>query len=343
MEGASAAGRTGWRAAHRGIERANVHALAVDTFWPAVGYAAAADGLYRTITAGAWWRLVSAVPADGGLNVVTDPNRFGVAYAGGAIGDGHLYETEDAGSTWRANAALDARERGPGEAPYARPLAIASGDSSVMYAVVDGVRQLFLARTNDAGETWSVGPGPGDRGACCLAMLAPSASHAYLSTLAQAPSLYETVDGGASWTRLTLDLSYIESLAIDPYDSNVLYAAGLAHDAEGPTQGVLRKSIDAGATWFDPSTQLAQYAVDAVSVSNVDGRVYLTVRDSVEARDSIVLVSRDGAASFENASAGLDEQAVQAVVPISGLRCGAYAATREAGVFKTYSSGGACR
>lgn len=331
---------TGWRPRNGGIETANVSALAVDAIWPAIAYAATTNGLFRTFTAGASWRRID-LPMDTPLSVLTDPNRFAVAYAGGSRVDGHLYTTTNAGRTWTANDALDEREREPGQIPYARPLAIAQSDSNVMYAVVDGIRALFLARTTDGGETWTVGPAPGARATCCLAMLAPSADHAYLSTLEDRPSLYETTDGGATWTALSLDLSFIETLAADPHDTSVLYAAGLAHDAEGPAANVLRKTVDGGTTWFAPSSDLARYWVDAVSVSGVDGRVYVIVRESAEARETEVLVSRDGAQTFEAASAGLGEHAVQAVVPTAHFAGGAYAATRDAGVFKTFTSGGA--
>jgi photosystem II stability/assembly factor-like uncharacterized protein len=332
----------GWRPRNRGIETADVSSLAVDAVWPAIAYAASMNGLFRTSTGGASWRRID-LPMDTPLTVLADPNRLAVAYAGGSRVDGHLYMTTDAGRTWTANDALDARERGPGQVPYARPLAIAQTDSNVMYAVVDGVRALFLARTTDGGETWTVGAAPGARATCCLAMLAPSANHAYLSTLEDAPSLHETTDGGATWKLLPLNLSFIETLAADPHDAKVLYAAGLAHGPEGPTGNVLRKSVDGGATWFAPSSELAQYSVDAVSVSNVDGRVYLIVRASVEARETEVLVSRDGAETFEPANTGLEQHVVQSVVPISYLAGGAYAATRDAGVFKTYTSGGVRR
>lgn len=336
--------KRGWRAANGGLADTSVHALAVDALSESLAYAAASDGLYTTTNAGASWTRVPTVPGDTSLQVVTDPNLPGVAFAGGVFGDGHLYETLDAGSSWTANGALDARDRGPGQSPYARPIAIATQDSNVVYAAVDGARELFLARTIDGGQTWNVTPAPGGRGACCVTLLAQSANHAYLSTLSNPPNLWETVDGGATWTRLAgLDLAFVETLAADPRDPQVLYAAGVFSSDAGPSVGALRKSTDGGATWFAPSSQLARYSVGAFAVSNVDGRVYVNVRESPDASKSKLLVSVDGGLTFKRANRGLQGQSVSAIVPMSRLGCGAYAVTVEGDVFTTYDSGGACR
>ena len=213
----------------------------------------------------------------------------------------------------------------------------------MIWAAVNGALEIQLAKTLDGGRSWTVSNAPGSRGACCLAMLALSASHVYLSTLTGAPSLFESKDGGGSWTRLTgLNLSYIETLAADPEDDAVLYAAGLLIENGEQYTNVLRKSIDGGATWFAPTDQFAAGHVDRVAVSRADGRVYVAVRTRADARVSSVFVSTDGGATFSAATSGLETHALTALAPMPSLPCAVYAATSDAGVFKTWSGGGGC-
>lgn len=62
-------------------------------------------------------------------------------------------------------------------------------------------------------------------------------------TAAYKSVVYKSVNGGAAWTEITngIDAWEIQSIAVDPGDSNILYCAGSS----------LWRSADGGASWAD--------------------------------------------------------------------------------------------
>jgi photosystem II stability/assembly factor-like uncharacterized protein len=62
--------------------------------------------------------------------------------------------------------------------------------------------------------------------------------------------VYRSSDGGKSWVHLSLDDSQqIPSIAVDPRDSNRIYAAVLGHPYGPSAQRGVYRSLDGGATW----------------------------------------------------------------------------------------------
>ena len=115
-------------------------------------------------------------------------------------------------------------------------LAIAPGNPDVVYANTqfDG-----FYKTIDGGAHWTGGNWGG------FTLLADPANLKTLySTSGPFDYVQKSSDGGDTWTYVAngLGKAWISVLAMDPHDSNVLYAGGIG-------QAVLFKSTDGAATW----------------------------------------------------------------------------------------------
>lgn len=95
-------------------------------------------------------------------------------------------------------------------------------------------------------------------------------------------TVYKTVDGGESWafSGVGLELPFIEivSIAIDPFNTNTIYAGGRQNYA-----AVVFKSTNAGATWtrFDTTIRNEDSSIFHIVVDpSTPGLVYAITRES---------------------------------------------------------------
>jgi photosystem II stability/assembly factor-like uncharacterized protein len=219
-------------------------------------------------------------PGAGGLclhSIVTwpgDPDRLAVAVSAGGV-----WLTDDGGASWRAgNAGMEPRYV-PEDAP---PDEIALCVHSIERAATRPERMFMqfhggVYRSDDAGESWtSIADGlPSDFG-FPLALDPADPDSAYVIPLAAdvdrvTPDgrvrVYETRDGGGSWTPrgdgLPAEEAYLTILrqaftSLGEGDGLELYF--------GATSGAVWGSADAGATWFEVATNLPPVlSVTAVS------------------------------------------------------------------------------
>jgi len=129
----------------------------------------------------------------------------------------------------------------------------------------------------------------------------------------------KTTDGGESWTRYDLDAGYAYALAIDHFNTDVVYAGG--------DPGLFR-TTDRGTTWLESSSGLTGY-VQAIAVHPVDrGVVYAGTGDGV-------FKSTDAGASWENVGC----RGVNALA-IAGLEPNAVFAGTDSGVMTSLDDGG---
>src|SRR5207244_4086900 len=112
--------------------------------------------------------------------------------------------------------------------------------------------------------------------------------------------LYKSTDSGATWTDTSASLPPVNDVAIDPRNSDTLYASvGYA----GSRQAGIFKSTDGGATWIavnsGPDT-LFPYplAIDPNGVLYVAGFLKST-------QGAAIFKSTDGGASWSESDAGL--------------------------------------
>jgi photosystem II stability/assembly factor-like uncharacterized protein len=188
------------------------------------GYACGARGtLLRTIDAGATWAPVASPDAPTG-------DLTGLAFADSALGivvgaEG-LWVTRDGCRSWTHT--LEA-ERLQGCAFASRRTAVAIGEN------------MRFHRTTDAGENWIAGElgGPWT----LLSIAFADSAHGWIAT----HGLYETTDGGASWT------------AMDLPGSSVEWFSGLALSSAGTLLAVHRQGVAriAGGVLSWPALDLA--------------------------------------------------------------------------------------
>jgi photosystem II stability/assembly factor-like uncharacterized protein len=114
-------------------------------------------------------------------------------------------------------------------------------------------------KSTDYGRTFVPifdGQGTGSIGALAIAPDAPSVIYAGSGEGLRRPDLsigdgiYKSTDSGATWTHLGLrDAQQIADLAIDPRDSNRVFAAALGHPYGPNEQRGLYRSTDGGLSW----------------------------------------------------------------------------------------------
>ncbi len=167
-----------------------------------------------------------------------------------------------------------------------------------------------LYRSTDSGATWAVVPQLSAESVYDIEFT-PGGT-AYVGTL---DGVWRSVDNGATWTNLPLGIGLndqVFDVALDPNNTSVLWA-GVADALGGQAQNVL-KSTDGGATWHNFTPPLPSpmncksIAVDAANSNIVvaafggsfgGGQVWVTV---------------DGGASWQDRSAGLPANPMNAVI-----------------------------
>ena len=295
---------------------ASVGALAVAPSNPKVIYvgtgqiqarydAASGDGVYRSDDGGASWRRVGLEATRAIGRILVDPRDANVAVVAAL---GHLYgpnrerglfRTEDGGKTWSHVLFVDS-DTG------AADLAADPENPNLLYASLWQARNYpwlsyfkpmigpgsALYKSQDGGRSWkklSGGGWPsGSLGRIGLAAASGGRVYALVDAGAEergGPSdegLYRSDDAGATWSRVNatagLASSYMNRLAVDPKDRDVVYLTGQS----------LRRSEDGGKTlhffkgapggddyhflWINPKRpELMVTAADQGTVVTVNG------------------------------------------------------------------------
>ncbi len=157
---------------------------------------------------------------------------------------------------------------------------------------------------------------------------------------------YRTDNGGRSWTKI-LD-GDVRTFTVDPHDERVVYAGA------GPIR--LYRSEDAGVTWRTVDSLLAlpeevqkQWSVPAAYAGRIPPHVrhiFIHPDDRslvyVSLEHGGIVVSRDGGASWEDASRGIDYLDMHMLRNLPGDR-EKYFVSSARGFFRTGNGGGAWR
>jgi len=257
---------------------------------------AAAAPVAPSYFTGLHWRLIG--PFRGGralavTGVPGEPNHF---YFGAV--DGGVWETLDAGRTWNpifddqdvgsigsiAVAASDPRTIyvGTGEADMRSDIAYGDG----MYKSSDGGRSWQHIGLTNTLQIGAIVVDPHNANVAYVAAL----GHPYAANPDR--GVFKTTDGGKTWSKVLYKGADVgaTSLAMDPSDPNVLYAAlwqtrrppwNVYPPSNGPGSG-LYKTSDGGATWTQLTNGLpAHVGRIGLSISNAaPRRIYANVDSS---------------------------------------------------------------
>ncbi len=216
----------------------------------------------------------------------TDPNTIYIASAGGGV-----WKTTDAGNSW-----TPLTDNQPTLVMGA--IALAPSDPNVIYAgtgEADGTSVNFLPnfspttfygrgvlKSTDGGKTWTLlGNDVFDRRSIARVVVDPKdADVAYVAVgqpgfngLTGDQGIWETTDGGKSWTNTTAASGIRDNLAftdlvMDPGNDQHLYAA--AGDPAGSVDNGLYETTDGGKSWvrntaFYPSSRAVGRVTLAIS------------------------------------------------------------------------------
>ena len=248
----------------KGLPKLN--ALVVDPQNPSNVYAGASytgpNAFLRSTDGGQTWSVVSATSFGfkaGASGLAIDPVMTNVMYA--STPQQGIAVTTNGGLTWTLPAVpnpLPGRKGGtPGQASIAG-VATDPNQTGLVYAIGpdqnNGYGSGYILVSRDYGQTWTTLVQSLDF-ADRIFVHPKNSRILYGSNMGSAVDkcpvtnggtcgLFRSLDGGATWTALTIPGSLVQSLAIDP-TSNALYAW-----ADGGFQkSHVYKSPDGGATW----------------------------------------------------------------------------------------------
>lgn len=239
--------------------------LAADPTSTSVAYVATSNGLYRTRDAGDTWEPAGPEPPSAQAYVASlamDPSQTSRLYLADGAG---LYRTDDGGDNWQL---LHAETPGTFPLPV-YPVTVSVGTPPVLYGhspfEIYGHWQDEVFRSMDEGASWvPILPGVPVVTAILVDPSDPqrlwvSNAHVdYLFATITAGAVFRSSDGGAMWDSAPVDsaASPVTGLALDPSDSNVLYASSWG----------VSVSRDGGATWQPLADGLPPGAVSGLAV-----------------------------------------------------------------------------
>ncbi len=231
--------------------------------WAGTGWWNRNEGdVCRSDDGGLTWRVVGE-PATGLPNgqtrhLVVDPSSPAGARRLYVGVNGHgVFVSEDGGARWASRSAGL-----PGGA--VRGLALHPKEAGVAFALLaaEGGRPGGLFRTDDAGGSWrALGDALAELDAKAL-VVCPSdprriyvaARERYANRKLNPGGVFATRDGGTTWTRVLED-RFIDSLAVDPGNADVVFAGGMDHPYHDEALGSgVRVSRDGGRTWTSLNT-----------------------------------------------------------------------------------------
>jgi photosystem II stability/assembly factor-like uncharacterized protein len=279
-----------WTIANRDLKAntpTSIRSLKIDRQNPGTMYAVTNDGIFKTADAGATWSGVNAgLPLGAVFDIAGNPattfsaleiaprDSSAVYTADACCQD--IYRSMDGGASWNTTLARDsAGIVVKGARLTALSLAVDPENSRTLYAAGFYIQAgtggaspgKGIFKSTDAGAHWisaSTGlPGdPQNQGFLITTLTVDprNPNTVYAGSLMQGlnsagTGLFKSTNGGQSWKRAGLDGfgSRVDILAIDPQDSNIIYAAVYKRPYVWPVDpngfGFLFKSTNGGATW----------------------------------------------------------------------------------------------
>ena len=183
-----------------------------------------------------WEELGIPFVATGALEIVQHPSAPTTLFA---MGGNRIYRTDDLGRTW-TNAGDIIPSTGD-RAFIAYDLEVdAAGDLYVMGFSGTGNQLLRLEQETGQWRRLSPPPSPFDHNSVTIRSMTADPRLPGEIYVGQVQEIAHSVDGGETWEHLPIPHSYLEDLAIDPVNSDTIWAA---------TGDGIMKSLDRGRTW----------------------------------------------------------------------------------------------
>lgn len=185
-----------------------------------------------SVSAQEWQRLGPA----GGAVISLASSAGGILYLGTA--DGHIFASADAAAHWELRGRVGTRLDG-----VVQRLVVDSRSAQRVFAAVwflDPAAGGGIFLSEDGGHTWSLAGLQGE----AVRVVEQSLSDPHVFVAGTRNGVFRSTDNGKTWSRISREddeeLRNIDSLAIDPHNSDVLYAG---------TYHLPWKTTDGGKTW----------------------------------------------------------------------------------------------
>lgn len=233
------------------------------------------------------WTATSIFPYESILSVTIAPGAPETIYSGGVYG---VYKSTDGGLLWSATSLTVPEGTGFLDRLSIKSLAVDPSNSSIIYA---GSYFHRVYRSADSGDSWTTGAAMPSSGAGVEHIAIDPGDTTKLYAV-DGGYLFQSLDSGATWTRLQPPLS-VAAVAMDPAVPGTVYAGGW---------GGMYMSYNSGSTW--PSFYLFQddiydIVVDPVQTSTLyigalnsiykstDGGTHLTVTGDIGGLPSLAI------------------------------------------------------
>ncbi|MEW6368699.1 MAG: hypothetical protein AB1714_29065 [Acidobacteriota bacterium] len=269
--------------------------VAVDPASHKVAYAATyGDGVFKS--AGGKWRSTNkGLSAMEVRALVFDPARPNRVCAATNAG---VYRSTDHGNTWSTGTWMPAGSSGSDVYQKRRINTLAVDLQGTIYAGSDA----GVFKSADGGLKWTeISNGLLNKTARALAVDRASSSVLYAGTLL---GVYKTTDGGAAWRQCAsgvLGQTSVTSVAVDPTDSNVVYAGTW-------NKGVFR-SANAGGAWTPSRAGMgSSWSVSSFAINPTNPK--MVYASTIGAH---IFQSSDGGKKWKRNCSGLDCPYVYAV------------------------------
>ena len=278
-----------WNSANSGMVAIQVQHILPDPYNAGTLFAVTSDGLstypvlFKTTDAGKTW-----TPSDSGLpqfarDIVASPYDPGTLYV---VSRG-VFKSQDFGANWTRiwNNTNDS----------VGPLAIDPQNPNIMYiglTTCTGLCDDKIAKSVDGGYTWTSLPSLRGRN-CCSSVYSIVVDPQNSSRIwvgmnddnETGNGLWETTDGGATWTNLYA--GDINSMAVDPRNPDTIYVSDNC---------CLGKTTAGGAAWTDANAGLEHVCCGLVVVDPDDSTVYYAGSNLTTGRTSVFYSSDNGSA-----------------------------------------------
>ena len=298
---------------------------------------AGTDGLgsFKSVDGGATWSALPELPIRSVTTLAVNPQASGTVYAGGSQEFGvpkDLAKSTDGGQTWRF---LDT---GP-TLSDAIAVAVDPHTPATIYLAQLSDAGPALVRTTDGGDSWlSITDGLPFRFQPTALALDPQ--NPLTVYVAGGAHVFKSVNGGLSWSETSAGLtpavddgvpSYVFVLAIDPRNSNAIYA-GTGGD------GLFRSATD-GASWARVTSGVfSDLRVSALATDPANpSTVYAAALDGVDQAE--FLRSADGGLSWTNPGIPLSTLRIDAIVVDPVTPATLYLTTQGSGFLKSTDRG----
>ena len=335
-------GGASWTAANSGMTDTYVYSLAIDPTNSQTIYVGTLGGVFKSTNSGTSWKATSNQDSDGysmlnGVNSITiDPHDSQTVFVGG--GSSGVWKSTNGGASWI--------RKNNGIAPLPQyvnisniyALVIDPTNSQTIYCGAD----TGLYKSTNGGDSWTPInngiPNAPSHFRTILVIDTTNNQTLYATSRSSFDGIFKSTNGGTTWTKV-MDVgdfgSSVESLTIDPTDSQTIYSG---------VDSTLFKSTDGGTSWtasnkgndlftsFNNGINI-NYSLYSITIDPNDGQtVYIgTYRGGI-------LKSTNGGASFRGANNGLAGNVVNTLLLDPSDSQILYVGT-VTGIFKSINSG----